>query len=339
MSKTRPLGRLSDFVVEELPQLLVEDPAAIPLQVEEYLRMLVDENQIHKAYFENRELCLLDLKFCEVALIKSKLDVPLILTNIVDFFCSGINVPGLQYHELVRVNPISDMRAYSTGEIRETEIMFYNAHRTVENRLSLIVSAVDEFFADTEKNHRLITSQKELMDFGPIRDRFVKLHGMKEGHFPFFRQFISQPCPVRQVDGPSGAYSWRVPYLELSFWGSKLPESYLQEMREKGKYYSPNGRGAIERKLGQIKTGDTISSLSGDDQLGLLAPVVYDWMAFMTTFRSMHEHANNAQNPDVANNKAPGTSGRQRAGEYLAKRIEEMQALYCSYKATHPFSK
>ncbi len=339
MSKTRPLGRLSDFVVEELPQLLVDDPAAIPSKVEGFLREMVDTNQIHKAYFENRELCLLDLKFCEVALIKSKLDVPLILTNIVDFFCSGINVPGLQYHELVRVNPISDMRAYSTGEIRETEIMFYNAHRTVEDRLSRLVTAVDEFFADKEKNRRLITSQRDLMDFGPIRDRFVKLHGMKEGHFPFFRQFISQPCPVRQVDGPSGAYSWRLPYLELSFWGSKLPQSYLDEMKDKGKYYSPNGRGAIERKLSQIHSSDTISGLSDDDRLCLLVPVVYDWIAFMATFRKMHEHAVVKQIPEVAQNKAPGTSGNLKAGEYLTKRIEEMQALYCFYKVTHPFGK
>lgn len=177
------------------------------------------------------------------------------------------------------------------------------------------------------------------MDFGPIRDRFVKLHGMKEGHFPFFRQFISQPCPVRQVDGPSGAYSWRLPYLELSFWGSKLPQSYLDEMKDKGKYYSPNGRGAIERKLSQIHSSDTISGLSDDDRLCLLVPVVYDWIAFMATFRKMHEHAVVKQIPEVAQNKAPGTSGNLKAGEYLTKRIEEMQALYCFYKVTHPFGK
>ena len=335
MSKTRPLGTLSDFVVEELPQLLVEDPAVIPQKVEVFLRKLVDNNQIHKAYFENRELCLLDLKFCEVAMIISKLEVPLILTNAVDFFCSGINIPGLQYHELVRVNPIADMRAYSTGEIRETEIMFYNAHRTVEDRLSFLVSSVDDFLADKQNNRQLLSGYHEMMDFNPIRERFIKLHGMTEGHFPFFRQFISKPCPVRQVDGPSGAYSWRIPYLELSFWGSKLPESYLQEMKEKGKYYSANGRGAIERKLSQINISDTLSGLSDDDDLGLLVPLIYNWMAFMTTFRKMHEHAVIKQIPDVAQNKAPGTSGNLKAGDYLANRIDEMQKLYVDYKATH----
>lgn len=339
MSTTRPLGHLSDFVVEELPLLLADGQwQAIPKRVEKMLKSLVDSLDLVKAYFNNRELSLIDLKFVEAALIRSGTPVPETLTTAVDFFCgSGLNVPGLQYHELVELNPEDDLRIFMTGTPAKWETFFYNSHRLLERRFARMIPVIEEHLAEPENGSRLIQNYQALFDqdlLGRVIDGLIE---MPKDDFEKFRHYISQPLPIRNVDGPSGAYSWRVPYMEMLFWGKELPEPYVQKIESNLKYYSLEGRRVMEVALPKLASGICVKDT--ESAVEFIPEVMESFMRFMELFRNMHLAAVAKLLPKEYKDQAPGTSGESTPGTFLRNRRDVMKNLYESYRKSHKFNK
>lgn len=339
-SKTRPLWRFSDFVVEELPLLLVEDQAGITSKVQEILSSLEPE-LLREAFQENRELSLLDLKMAESAIIRTSdltkpSRVPKVLTETVDWFCgNGMNIPGLQYHELVEVNPENDMRTFSSGEIRESEILFYNSHRTIERRLEWIYKNCEEFLSSPKLGQNFLAGHESMFDFRPIAQRMRDLMSkMPTDHFLAFRNYISTPCPVRNFDGPSGAYSWRIPYMEVLVWGNSLPPGYAKDISDKITYYSPEGMKKLGERIDVVDGVNCIADYSGE--IAGVINATRTFIQFMRSFRKSHMGAVKKHLPDVANNKAPGTTGNPNAGFFLDNRILTMDELYAKYEQEYP---
>lgn len=337
-TKTRPLGQFSDFVVEDLPALLANDHAAIPSKVQEILANLIDDNRLAEAYSSNRELALMDLKFAEAAILftsdsEQSSRVPEILSNSVDWFCAGIDIPALQYHELIEINPEADLRTFTQGEARETEILFYRSHWMIEQRLRRIIKACEEYLEEPNAQSSIFTSYQDLFDFGPVGTLMSKLHGMDNKHFKAFREYLMPPRPVRGFDGPSGAYSWRIPFLEFLIWGKSLPEIYKDKIKNNLKYYSQEGRDHFEKV---IPSWDSAQGLCdyGDD-LNANA-VVHTCIRFMKPFRMEHYRAADTQLPKEMRDQAPGTSGEEKPGLFLRNRIRSMKELYEDYSADHP---
>lgn len=338
-TKTRPLWRFSDFVVEELPQLLVNDIGVIPSRAEEILRGL-EPAILSSAHQSNRELALLDLKMAESAIIRTTDDdkhsrVPVILSNTVDWFCGdGLNIPALQYHELVEVNPLSDMRTFSTGEIRQSEKLFYNSHRVIEHRLSRVLQVCEDFLSSPEPDSQYTHGYESMFDFAPIENVLNALRDrMPTDHFMFFRKYISKPCPVRDFDGPSGAYSCRIPYLESLFWGNKLPKTYVDDIRNKIIYYSPEGIQKLSKRISELDESNCIVGYS--NEIPEVIESVKFFIKFMKTFRNSHMGAVRKHLPELLDDKMEGTSGNAEAGTFLKNRITTIDDVYAEYLAEH----
>lgn len=337
-SKTRPLWQFSNFVVEVLPELLVEDPASIPSQAKKVLESL-EPGLETQAYEQNRELALLDLKMVESAIIQTAPEgetnpVPPILTKTVDWFCNETDIPALQYHELIEVNPKTDMRTFSRGENRESEIMFYKSHRLVEERLARIIPACEEYLLDPADRSVLLANYESLFDFSVVGQIMANLIQMHKGHFQGFRTYLMQPRPVRGFDGPSGAYSWRMPFLETLVWGKSLPENYVTKIGTNQIYYSQDGREKFAKILPRLNSADCISNHF--DDLNANA-VVHSCIRFMKPFRKEHYRAADTHLKEEMRDKAPGTSGEEKPGSFLRNRITDMRELYAQYEKAHPW--
>lgn len=338
LSKTRPLWGLSDFVVEQLPALLATDPSSLPATAMVVLQQL-SSDQLEEAYNCDRELALLDLKMIELGIIGTSnrsmpSPVPASLSSLVDEFAKGYNIGGLQYHELVEINPINDMRAFTTGVTREWEISFYNAHRSVEHRLKKIVDACESFLLNPSSQSPLLERFESLFDFKPIEAVFHQLtRRMPPEEFGKFRNYLMKPNPYRDLEGPSGAYTWRVPYIEFMVWGQTIPQSYLHEVRDNVRYFSWEGKKSMLDRISRITE---LSSLTTHvPTMPLMVKLVWDEMHFMESFRNMHHGAVARQLPKVLSGSQEGT-GTVNTRQFLEGRRHSMLDIYQSFKIAHP---
>lgn len=337
-TKTRPLWRFSDFVVEELPYLIVEDPTVIPSKVKAILETM-PSGQLAESYESNRELSLLDLKFAEVSIIRTSNQeeaskVPEILSKSVDWFCAdGLNIPGLQYHELIEINPTDDMRTFTYGDVRKTEVLFYESHRLIEHRLRWVIDICERFLLNPNRDTQLHSAYESMFDFGPISSLMKGLRDMDKEHFQQFRNFLMKPCPVRMVEGPSGAYTWRVPFLDILIWGGSLPTSYLEMLASNLKYFSAEGRERFQQKFAAINQCSCVADFAQSD--AEVVNAIRSEIAFMSSFRKMHHGAVKRQLPDVLTDEMDGT-GTTNTGTFLKERRESMEELYADFLAAYP---
>ncbi len=330
MTNTRPLGKLSDFVVQ-LMALCLADPAGDFLIICKNLLDGLSEDCFAKIQSEEeRAIALLDLKMLESAFVHSNWAAPEKLTQLIDKL-SGPEIPMLTYEELVGTNPKGDLRLFTTGAIGDTERMFYEAHRNTESNLARAISkmrtAIGILIESGENGGEVMlrnvseTLTQSTESLSPMLLTMRNLGMMPLGHFDTFRGFFN-PHPIRGLKGPSGAFSARFYTFDLLLRGNLLPEEYIEYIDTNRPYYSKAGRDGVDEAFELREGGNTLADLCKKyNDPTEIRPHIDRLIKFMDAFRKMHKLAVAKQIPAALSGSITGTGGEVNVRDFLTRRI------------------
>ena len=330
----RPLGHVSDYVVEVMPMMLADIRAGgninalkrdAKLLAHDALRMFDDvAGDTHTS-----ELAALDLKMLESGLVHAQPDglilPPVMLGAAVDQYSTHVGqIPGLTYEEVILINPPHDRRRFTDGAIGGSEDDFYEGHRQIEQRLDTAITnglraniamigsgdtdAAAEFLANTAANAEQVAA-------------FMKqFKQMDKDHFGQFRGYFATH-PTRHLKGPSGAFSARVPILDLVVAGDHTLPVYGSYLTNNMQYFPRGNRKQLAAAQQLAERGLTVSAvndkLGHDPQVASAVATVYD---SLDVFRAKHAAAVQHHVPAAMAGKAPGTGGEQDVRTFLLNR-------------------
>lgn len=329
--KIRPLREISDFVVEKLPEML-EKPSEVLVTraaflLQEFWHGLTLADCINGV--EEKDLALLDLKMLESGIVHSGLTPPQQLSELIDGL-SGSRLPSLSYEDLIFINPLHDLRLFTCGIIGETEKFFYHSHRLIEDSLWWVIRIVKKWIGlkiASEDNPIWcqVSANDIKAELSEVIKKMAALAQMPPEHFAAFRRYLTSH-PVRKLKGPSGAFTARIPTLELLFRGNELPLSYTDYLTQNDKYFPRGGRRELRQAMRVVRGHRTLIETSRWDG-------VHDWQelkatietlgTFFDQFRSVHLSAVAKQIPEALKGNLAGTGGESNPGEFLKKRMEE----------------
>ena len=319
--KKRPLGIVSDFVVERLPREL--GSSGFSATVTTLLRNAPIECRMAFHDKESRGIASLDLKMIEAALVHTGAEIPFSLALLVDTF-SISSIRALTYEEIVLVNPHDDMRTFTGGDIGETEAAFYNMHRTIEIQLVYAIASMRTAITEIQHGdapaatHALLHAVEQVKG---LPGMVQALGLMTSGHFGVFREYLKSH-PTRDLKGPSGAFSAGLPTLEILFRGNELSEKYRGYLRTNWEYFPLRGRNELAHAL-ETKENSLIAEWRVRGKDPLLKPVIDALGEMFNTFRRAHYNAVGRQLPEALKDATSGTAGEAKPGEFLRERMKE----------------
>lgn len=331
----RPLGPVSNFVVEQLPVVLERiradrTSASDLIEQVDSLITILPFGTVRRALTSpyQCDLASLDLKMLEAGIVHSNLIPGSSLIRLVDEFSEATDQPpGLTYEEIVMINPLSDRRIFTRGEVGKTEARFYQAHRIIEEHLASVTEVVRAgIFSLVDGQSDTEEVAKSLVDVQrDIRSVVGYTHSLglqNREHFSEFRMYLNSH-PLRGTKGPSGAFTAGVPTLELLLAGNVLPEAYMGYLQENYQYFPRQGRKEIDEARALVQKGLTLVSLS--QRFGnppALENCVRDFSQLIRLFRGEHYKTVKNQVPEALSGQVTGTGGEQNPGTFLRERIK-----------------
>lgn len=311
MRKIRPLGPISDFVVEEMPLLLVSEPAHIGSRFEALLAC--SNTQIESCRTTSNAIALFDLKMIETTIVMSGEKTPDSLRALVNELAADC-VPSITYEDIVLINPVRDMRTFTQGK---TEKLFYSTHRKIEGLLGTAINIIDRTcisgtvgILDIVRLRRLLSTVLALVS---------GLQQMPEGHFLSFRSYLSSR-EDRGTKGPSGAFTARIPALELMYLGSEFPEAEIAYLQDNWKYYPKRDAELLARSIARAREGTGLEDRYASESSVFLLEIMVCLSEFFSQFGSTHYGAVRAQVPEALSKGTLGTAGETDVRTFLSTR-------------------
>jgi hypothetical protein len=330
----RPLGEVSDFVVEQMPARLAEIRAGrgdinslvhdIELIVAELGQTTLDQTLADE---QAQELAALDMKLMEAGIVHSDGIPPENLVTIVNAFANATDqLPSVTYEDLILINPSQDKRTFTCGRAGQSEADFYEAHRIIEIYMDDVLRRLRWAIYFLSKQgeigvNKVCCQLKKSLEQFCIVIKYVDIIGvdMNKDDFNLFRRYF-QTHPIRQIKGASGAFSASIPVADLLLGGENLAEDHLSYLHHNMPYFPRNGRKEINRALMMVQAGLTLNSLyravGKPEELGM---ILQELSHTVRVFRGKHYKAVEYQLPKVITGEEVGT-GRE-TGEFLHKRI------------------
>lgn len=332
----RPLGPVSNFVVNQLPVVLEEirsgtgSAGDFTSSVDQLVSGL-GKDTVNDAVSDVRvrDLAGLDLKMLDTAIARVGGVVPLRLQQLVDVFAQKSGQPtGITYEEIILVNPPTDRRLFTSGDVGKTEESFYETHRIIEGHLDTAIAAthgsiaelnIDGVAAVDNVVGQLASTQEDLM---MIISGTHTLGIQSKEHFAVFRYYL-ESHRTRGTKGPSGAFTAGIPTLELLLAGEQLPEEYRRYLKENNIYFPRKGRERLREARELIERRMTLTLVS--QRLGnpsSLAEAINSLGDLMRRFRGEHYKTVRSQVPEALSGEVAGTDGEQDSGRFLRDRMQ-----------------
>lgn len=336
----RPLGHVSNFVVEQLP-IALERLRASSFSMsglELYVESLVSSLSAQTisgvlADSRARDVAGLDLKMLEAAIFHSKGDEkakpPHRLGELVDEFSAQSNQPPcMTYEEIVLINPTDDIRLFTRDNVGKTEEAFYRAHKKIESHLDTAIDTAREGIQELGSKGNSIADQvaKRLHLVAlSLRALVEGTHnvGLQDSqHFLVFRKYFGSNTG-RGTKGPSGAFTAGVPTLELLIAGEKLPQEYMHYLDDNNIYFPRQGRRGLAEAREFVRQGMTLTALG--ESLGNpddLVDSIQTLSGLIRRFRGEHYLTVRNQVPEAIVDKVAGSGGEAKPGIFLRGRMK-----------------
>ncbi len=346
MKKMRPLGDFSNYIVEGLPLDLERNPENILPMIKKLMpnskKYLNTLNYWILPSREKSHLALLDLKIAERTLEVLGKSIPEQLSKIVTTFSKRKGVPAIvTYEELVLINPKDDLRLFKTGDVGESERLFYETHRIIENSLDITIQTIYEFMVGTTYTNPYIgtsfVQRKSLKEtiaivkhqLGNVNTLLKNLFGLDINHFNAFRQFLTE-SKNRSLKGPSGAFTAKIPILQMVTFGKDCDKAYMQYVKDNFQYF-PKPDHSLLKSLIKLAEGKLPKShvlnvcLNEESSRENVTKLVKE---FLLEFRKSHYGVVKKMLPD----DVKGTAGESPKA-FLGERIKETKKLPPQEKA------
>lgn len=345
----RPLGLVSNFVVEKLPLLVSSvdegkhQSDALLIAIETILSSLEADtvgSLLSRASFQQESFAgrypfdqqldqaAFDLKILETVLVTYGLPVPDKLVSLVNQFSEAtFQLPVITYEDLIYINPGSDPRTFTRGEVGDSEYNFYLSHLRIEQTLEAVIRQVEYAAFQLEDNHNTNQALTEL-------DRAIQIFGtalaelktigmdMPRNNFAVFRKFFNTH-PTRGLKGPSGAFTAAVPVLDMLLGGENLDASYFDYLRDNEMYFPRSGRQKMADAYKKIENGKTLTALAASiENPQELVDRLQTISAQLRQFRGQHYKGVKHQIPGAVSGTVAGTGGEADPGKFLRQRMK-----------------
>lgn len=357
METLRPISGLSSYVLDELPNFLLECESAhmgpgnlfrlresFMSKISSFhssasLRDLMEEMYRDKLVggrpligWQGRysfiDLALMDLKFLDAAFFHLFGDRCEFLYKIIDDFSFRLGRQSiLTYEELVLINPMDhNMRKFSVGVRGENEHLFYEQHHLIEDILDPVIEDLHEILKRARENGFDKGDEEKIGScIGLIAKTFKnvgKLHkDMDKAEFAKFRLYLMSyynPSDPRHLSGPSGAFAASIPTIELLLGGDKSDKDFLQWLIRREEYYPVTQR-ALMTKLITESAEPSLLTLAQESGSQDLYRSVKGAADKLKSFRMVHLSAVD-HHLDL---DAVGTGGSQDTRAFLKRRIND----------------
>lgn len=332
----RPLGSLSDFIIEVLPIILEEirDERGSVMMLANVCEDLVEylnedglTERITDPYLF--DVAVLDVKMMAPAVAGSGGQPGPKLMSLVDKLSKVVDQPsGITYEEIILVNPTLDQRVFTGGSVGESESDFYETHRRIERHFDSVIvdmKRVENFLAGTYVAEIGVANflrrvQSELNKVIEL----MKVIGeeMDPGDFSVFRQYLVGSSE-RKLKGPSGAFTAGVPVIELLLSAPSMSEEQISYLFDNSRYFPRKGREQIFEAVLQGLRGRSLVQLC--EQMGnpdYLILGLKKISELIREFRGMHYKGVSRQVPEAISGEVSGTGGEDDPGAFLRRRMK-----------------
>jgi len=243
----RPLGDVSDFVVEQLPNRLedIRDGYDVQLlvdEIEEKLSLMsLDEKRILFGSEDKKfDIAQLDLWMLHNAVLNSNGKLGKVLKDLTHISSTTSHRPkSLIYSDVVMSNPIGDMRTFTSGTVGYSEALFYLKTRQIEDELVPVINFLN-LALDHLIQNRLMSSGDYLnqasLGVKNCAEVMDQLKEMDREHFLELREYL---MPLEGLKGISAYFSHGIKQTDLLFAGNRLSSA-------EPKYFD-----TTEKELGQ----------------------------------------------------------------------------------------
>ncbi len=339
----RPLGMVSDFVVDVLPSYLADIRAGkrSATELSDAADVFVGSTRINWDELNGddkiRDIALLDLILLRQGIIRAEGAMPPNLQKEVRLGAAmSRRIPALTYEDLVMVNPLGkDPRLLTTGDESKTELDFYETHARIEADLAQVISSMvksitalgDTNIAPTARVAEATTLLTDAFRGIPSSHAAHTLGGigkdMQVPHFNLFNAYF-QPDP----DGyraPSGLFTTTIPCIELLLAGENVLPSTEDEIEKSMDYYPRAGKAKL--RFAQELNTHGVSLLSLTQAVGN-PPDLYAQLQraenYLRSFRRSHLKAVINKAPDAYSGDRAGTAGVMDVKNFLEVRIDQV---------------
>jgi hypothetical protein len=317
----RPLGSISDFVVETMPLLLelgVEGDA-LASQCE----MIIQKGEFLFDVNADMPLATLDLIMMETAIVQTGGNPGEQLSKMVATLTDIQDRPSsLTYEDIILVNPLDDdPRLFTRGELGEAERSFYKVHQLIETNLAEPIAKITATLDTPSPSINLLDEESQrLVDL--VAGTMTLKNDMKTEHFNGFRKFLGERNRGDLIlPGPSGLYSGSVVSMDLLLYGNDLPEDHRKRNKDDFPFYALRQQPMIlaaERIAGEGKSIADIVKHSQDPQV----QEIYNRIAkVLLNFRRAHYGAAARHIPHVIKG-GHGTGGVPEVQQFLQGRMQ-----------------
>lgn len=330
----RPLGAVSDFVVNKLSEYLEciragkLDVTGLANDCDHLVADLFSAGELSSAINNPHKLnlAMLDANMMFSGIAHSGgLPAPH-LTQLVNELAIAVDQPPtMTYENYVIDNPSKDKRTFTTGEVGSTESDFCEGHRLIETEhfdpsIEVLRETIDILYS---RGREGVKGAIDRLDY--VKQHLEKLieymkvigWKMPREHFAIFRHYLNKN-PITGHKGASAAFTSGIPIIGILFGGENLPKEYYDFLQENEIYFPRKGRAGIRQSRELADNGLSITALyNASEKPSQMAPYLEDINQSLRLFRGIHYAATKHQIPQAISNKLPGTSGEPSPGEFL----------------------
>lgn len=336
----RPLGQVSDFVVERLPDELakIRDGVTTAVELSQKVEEILPGNLIHKLLpgSGSKDLALLDLKMLMFGIVHSGGEPGPHLQELVKSFAVLTGQPeSITYEEIILINPEHDPRLFTSGEVGAAEYDFYHLHRLVEPVLEEAIIAANVSKTALKEGDNLTAAAYIAQSSAHINlaAQHVRVVGqeMDPKLFEAFRPYLGEYAEAG-LPGPSGAFTARIPLLDMAFAGEQFPGEYYDSIGHGDKllFFPRDGRVKMEQEMERIADSKN-ESLVGLYQTHGRSEEVGQELELMRQalleFRQQHYKGVVRQVPKAVNDSIAGTGGQGTPGSFLRNRMKFLREV------------
>ncbi len=235
---------------------------------------------------------------------------------ILDEWCKDGRPRSISYQEIVLGFDHKAPLLFTSGEVGRTEAMFYGHHQRIETLLAGVITLVRGVIASGDVDAAAV--EEVASDLRRVTLLTGELARMPVEHFATFRRYLVSH-PVTGEKGPSGAFSAKMPTLELLARGPVAVGVLEEYLYSNWVYFPVVDRGALSRALNVAKHGLTLQTLA---HANAAAASMLDAVAtFFEGWRRAHVRAAQRQLPEAA----AGTGGEADPTTFLKERQEALR--------------
>lgn len=313
---------MSDFVIREFPESLNSiqaqklDSNVFSHSVDDLAaRQLLRINHLSQKP-EDPALLLarLDILMLQAAIVHSGGTVPATLSKIVALIAEATDrPPAIMYEDIVINNREDDIRTFTNGLVGRSEADFYNGHRYIEealdpaiNKLYTILEHPDEL--STEQIVELLISVnnafKATLDFTAIISGRMPREHFVNG----FRQYLGE-IKEKNLRGPSGAFTARVPLIEFLIAGETISQEDIAYQISELRYFPLPHQAALIDALVRSHEGKSVRQIiikRGSPVEGMTA--LKEISELYRRFRNIHLRAVERHLPEVVSTRLNGAN-------------------------------